>query len=94
MEAALAFKLKDDIIALVDLFAKHEAERRGMKKPLADSSLSREIFGHANTIIAIRNWTGGPKSQTLESIARIEVYIQERIGENAYQEFLRNRASI
>lgn len=84
----LALRLKADIFALMDEF-----RRSRPSEDWSDTAMSMQALNDRNFIMTLRRWDGGPKSPTLERVAKFEDWLRTQIGEARYDVFRSSRAA-
>lgn len=85
----LSLKLRQDVLDL--LLYVQECQGKAGDEPWSDSAASKNLFGHGEFVHKLRQWDGGPKGPTMESVAKFEQFLREQIGDERYAKFLKSR---
>ena len=86
----LTLKLKQDIIDLLEFV---QTKKNVGGTPWADSTASRECFGHGEYVGNLRKWDGGTGSPTLEKTLKFERFLIEQISAEEYETFISTRSA-
>lgn len=85
----MSLALRDSVLALMEEYQRQEGAKGN---PLSDSAVSKKAMNYGDFVGILRRWDGGPKSPTLENVAKFEQFLRDQMGEEQYQRFVEDRA--
>lgn len=87
----LTLKYKGDVLALLETVQMAQAKAGD---PWSDTKVSKLCFNHGEFVNQFKKWQGGNGGPTLDKVMRLEIFLRDQLGEQAYDQFLQERTAL